>query len=111
MHFKTSYSFEFTFQYGATSTEKDLNNKNEHSIFTFQYGATSTCNRVKVSGIFLSFTFQYGATSTYYKCLSIQNYQNLHSNMVLLLQKMKSFINTYINVFTFQYGATSTLGT
>ena len=56
--------FEFTFQYGATSTIFSSSFSDNPPLFTFQYGATSTIkfNNYKIEQY--KFTFQYGATST-----------------------------------------------
>ena len=54
--------------------------------FTFQYGATSTEKLEEIERALLKFTFQYGATSTILPSLLNAGVQNLHSNMELLLQ-------------------------
>ena len=80
---------KFTFQYGATSTLAEKLGISPSAIFTFQYGATSTLYVNSGIKLFSEFTFQYEATSTQ-SALHIQTlYLHLHSNMELLLPKDK----------------------
>ena len=55
---------QFTFQYGATSTNLVFIEYSSYIVFTFQYGATSTLTSATDIVNPTKFTFQYGATST-----------------------------------------------
>ena len=75
----------FTFQYGSTFINSCLINLLYHNKFTFQYGST--------------FIKQYGLQH-------LQPFQDLHSNMVLLLSNPQPLPLLFLKEFTFQYGST-----